>query len=287
MLAILLPAAGILASFALGGRNAERIALGSAPIALAIALAVLAEVLGAGTPDRLRGRGVRAAARHRAEGRRPLGGHAGDERADPSRCRPLRPRWLRHSARRRRERARRSPSGSCSRRSRPRSRSSSSAATCSTSMSRSNSSPSPPCRSPASTAGPRPTPRRCAICCSPCSARSSTCSARRSYTGRSGRSTSRCLPNESGPLPAVTTAAALMTAGLLAKTALFPLHLWLPPAHANAPGAGERGALRPRRQGLVLPGRAALVLCPARAAGDRLRRDPRRARVAPRSCSAA
>ena len=36
-------------------------------------------------------------------------------------------------------------------------------------------------------------------------------------------------------LPAVTVAAALMTAGLLAKTALFPLHLWLPPAHANAP----------------------------------------------------
>jgi formate hydrogenlyase subunit 3/multisubunit Na+/H+ antiporter MnhD subunit len=37
------------------------------------------------------------------------------------------------------------------------------------------------------------------------------------------------------PLPAVTAAAALMTAGLLAKTALFPLYLWLPPAHANAP----------------------------------------------------
>src|SRR5271165_4196105 len=35
--------------------------------------------------------------------------------------------------------------------------------------------------------------------------------------------------------PAVWLAAALMTAGLLAKTALFPLHLWLPPAHANAP----------------------------------------------------
>jgi formate hydrogenlyase subunit 3/multisubunit Na+/H+ antiporter MnhD subunit len=30
-------------------------------------------------------------------------------------------------------------------------------------------------------------------------------------------------------------AAALMTAGLMAKMALFPLHLWLPPAHAGAP----------------------------------------------------
>jgi multicomponent Na+:H+ antiporter subunit D len=30
-------------------------------------------------------------------------------------------------------------------------------------------------------------------------------------------------------------AAALMTVGLAMKTALFPLHFWLPPAHANAP----------------------------------------------------
>ncbi len=36
------------------------------------------------------------------------------------------------------------------------------------------------------------------------------------------------------PEPVVWTAVALMTAGLLAKTALFPLHLWLPPAHAGA-----------------------------------------------------
>jgi multicomponent Na+:H+ antiporter subunit D len=35
--------------------------------------------------------------------------------------------------------------------------------------------------------------------------------------------------------PAALIAVALMTAGLLAKTALFPLHLWLPPAHAGAP----------------------------------------------------
>jgi formate hydrogenlyase subunit 3/multisubunit Na+/H+ antiporter MnhD subunit len=41
------------------------------------------------------------------------------------------------------------------------------------------------------------------------------------------------------PEPAVWVAASLMTAGLLAKTALFPLHLWLPPAHAGAPPAAS------------------------------------------------
>jgi len=41
------------------------------------------------------------------------------------------------------------------------------------------------------------------------------------------------------PEPATIAAAALMTAGLLAKTALFPLHLWLPPAHAGAPAAAS------------------------------------------------
>lgn len=39
--------------------------------------------------------------------------------------------------------------------------------------------------------------------------------------------------------PAMWSAAALMTAGLLAKTALVPLHLWLPPAHAGAPAAAS------------------------------------------------
>ncbi len=39
--------------------------------------------------------------------------------------------------------------------------------------------------------------------------------------------------------PATWAAAALMTVGLLAKTALFPLHLWLPPAHAGAPAAAS------------------------------------------------
>jgi formate hydrogenlyase subunit 3/multisubunit Na+/H+ antiporter MnhD subunit len=41
------------------------------------------------------------------------------------------------------------------------------------------------------------------------------------------------------PDTVVWIAAALMTVGLLAKTALFPLHLWLPPAHAGAPAPGS------------------------------------------------
>jgi formate hydrogenlyase subunit 3/multisubunit Na+/H+ antiporter MnhD subunit len=39
--------------------------------------------------------------------------------------------------------------------------------------------------------------------------------------------------------PTTLLAATLMTVALLAKTALFPLHLWLPPAHAGAPAAGS------------------------------------------------
>jgi formate hydrogenlyase subunit 3/multisubunit Na+/H+ antiporter MnhD subunit len=39
--------------------------------------------------------------------------------------------------------------------------------------------------------------------------------------------------------PAIPVALGLMIAGLLAKSALFPLHLWLPPAHAGAPAAAS------------------------------------------------
>jgi formate hydrogenlyase subunit 3/multisubunit Na+/H+ antiporter MnhD subunit len=35
--------------------------------------------------------------------------------------------------------------------------------------------------------------------------------------------------------PALTTAFALIAAGLIMKSALFPMHFWLPPAHASAP----------------------------------------------------
>jgi formate hydrogenlyase subunit 3/multisubunit Na+/H+ antiporter MnhD subunit len=41
------------------------------------------------------------------------------------------------------------------------------------------------------------------------------------------------------PEPALFLAMALMTAGLAAKTALFPLHIWLPPAHSGAPPAAS------------------------------------------------
>lgn len=37
------------------------------------------------------------------------------------------------------------------------------------------------------------------------------------------------------PVPAAWAALGLMSAGLMLKTALFPLHFWLPPAHASAP----------------------------------------------------
>ena len=37
------------------------------------------------------------------------------------------------------------------------------------------------------------------------------------------------------PSPAVWAAMGLMSAGLLLKSALFPLHFWLPPAHSSAP----------------------------------------------------
>ncbi len=41
------------------------------------------------------------------------------------------------------------------------------------------------------------------------------------------------------PGPALWLILAFMTVGLAAKTALFPLHIWLPPAHAGAPPAAS------------------------------------------------
>lgn len=45
----------------------------------------------------------------------------------------------------------------------------------------------------------------------------------------------RLLQSAVTPSRVTLAAAGLMTAGLMAKTALFPFHVWLPPAHAGAP----------------------------------------------------
>ncbi|TCR66312.1 proton-conducting transporter membrane subunit [Bosea sp. BK604] len=47
------------------------------------------------------------------------------------------------------------------------------------------------------------------------------------------------LSQASAEGPVFPVALALMIAGLLAKAALFPLHLWLPPAHAGAPASAS------------------------------------------------
>jgi formate hydrogenlyase subunit 3/multisubunit Na+/H+ antiporter MnhD subunit len=76
-----------------------------------------------------------------------------------------------------------------------------------------------------------------------------------------------------GPQPTDGPALALMTAGLAAKTALFPLHAWLPPAHAGAPAPASAilSALVPKASFVILlrlwfeampqvPGQGALIV---------------------------
>lgn len=53
--------------------------------------------------------------------------------------------------------------------------------------------------------------------------------------GRYGRLDLAGLGEVVSPDPTTLAAASLMVLGLALKTALFPLHFWLPPAHANAP----------------------------------------------------
>ncbi len=56
------------------------------------------------------------------------------------------------------------------------------------------------------------------------------------------------------PAPADGLALALITAGLAVKTALFPFHVWLPPAHAGAPAPASAmlSALVPKASFLIL-----------------------------------
>ncbi|MCU0778027.1 MAG: hypothetical protein MUF86_10230 [Akkermansiaceae bacterium] len=57
--------------------------------------------------------------------------------------------------------------------------------------------------------------------------------------GRHGTMDITLLSGMAGMDWAVCLGVGLMTAGLMAKTALFPLHLWLPPAHAGATPAAS------------------------------------------------
>lgn len=56
------------------------------------------------------------------------------------------------------------------------------------------------------------------------------------------------------PAPPDRVAAALLTAGLAVKTALFPFHAWLPPAHAGAPAPASAllSALVPKASFFIL-----------------------------------
>src|SRR5262249_46641376 len=57
---------------------------------------------------------------------------------------------------------------------------------------------------------------------------------RRLLSGPAGTLGKALLAQRLHAEPATLVAASLATVGLLVKTALFPLHLWLPPAHAGA-----------------------------------------------------
>jgi hypothetical protein len=77
---------------------------------------------------------------------------------------------------------------------------------------------------------------RCATCSPPSSVLSSTCSAWRSSMARTGVLDIATVRRGYARADVTGQAAfALITVGLMLKTALFPLHFWLPPAHSNAP----------------------------------------------------
>jgi formate hydrogenlyase subunit 3/multisubunit Na+/H+ antiporter MnhD subunit len=234
VLAILLPVAGILVSFALGGRSAERIALGSAPLALALALAILVEVWSAGRPVvyvvagfapplgiALRADGISAVMLVTTALIIPAAGlYARAEFATPPRVEESRRSltfWVMLQA----------ISGAL--------------ALIFVSGDLFNLYVALELLTFAAV------PLACV------EGKAETIAAALRYLlfalfgsvfyllgaallyGAFGTLDIALLAERMRPLPAVTAAAALMTTGLLAKTALFPLHLWLPPAHANAP----------------------------------------------------
>jgi multicomponent Na+:H+ antiporter subunit D len=92
---------------------------------------------------------------------------------------------------------------------------------------------------------------RCATCCSRSAARCFYLLGAVLLYGAYGTLDIALLAAARAARSVAWAAAALMTTGLLAKTALFPLHIWLPPAHARRPGGERRavGAGRSRARG--------------------------------------
>ena len=113
-LAIVLPAAGVVLSLALGGRQSERIALVAMPAGFCIAVAIAADIWRTRTPLHLpRGR-LGAAARDRAARGRPVGHHAADHGGGDLRDRAVRARgFFSTPAGAQRDRVRHWPSGRC------------------------------------------------------------------------------------------------------------------------------------------------------------------------------
>ena len=248
------PLLGVLLSLVVGGRMAERIALVLMPVQLAIAIAIAVSRVALGAAARLYARRLCAPARHRAQSRRIFCRHAGDGGADRAGRGALRPGQFRNAAGNR-KRARRSRSGPCCRAIQAALSLSFSAGICSISMSGLE----------LLTFAAVPL-----VCLD---GRPETVAAALRYSlfalfgsvfyllgvallyGAYGTLDIALLASRIRAEPAVWLAAGLMTAGLLAKTALFPLHLWLPPAHANAPAAASAVL-----SGLVVKGSFFLVV---------------------------
>ena len=252
VLAVMVPFVGVLAAFALGGRNAQRVAM-------------VTILVGLGGRDRdrrgdgpirrvarLRARRLVAAARHRAARRRPGARHDPRRRGGGPRHRRVRARRFRHA---RRGAEARAPfvfwtlllaiwgalnlvfvsgrSLHALRRARA---------------------PHFRCR-PARVArrhGPRRCAPRSATCCTRCSARSSISSAPCCSTARTARSTSSCWPSGSGPSRRPGGGSADDGGAARQDRALPAAPLAAAGARRRA-GRRERGAVGAGDQGLVVP----------------------------------
>ena len=149
-----------------------------------------------------------------------------------------------------------------------RSRSSSSAATCSTSMSLSSCLLSPQCRSPASTAGRRRSPPRLRYLLFALFGSIFYLLGAALLYGAFGTLDIALLAERIRPAAGGHGRGGADDRGATRQDCALPAASLAAAGPRQRSGAGERGAVRPGRQGLVLSGRAAVVLCPAGSPGE-------------------